>query len=160
MVLVYRTTGAWGAGKGSSLTSVEGDTNLYELATRMLALEEDPPTAIGISNIQVIGSQFKIILADATEFGPYPLPVAAFHFRPEGWLNDNTYLAFDLIPVTDIGLFLVLVEHETPESGSFDALANTGAPDFLPLYAQMFGTAQPGTPDSFYALEHAAFDGI
>jgi len=161
MAIIYRTTGAWGAGKGSNLTAAEVDANFYDIAERMLALEEDPPEANSIANIVVVGATFKVILDDATELGPFNLPVATFGWRGEGWTNDNTYMAFDVFAVTDQGLYLVLREHETPETGDFDPDATESG---NPLYHQIFGfpdvSVVQNTVDTYPALEHMAFGGI
>ena len=53
MPLVYRNAGAWGAGKGARLTSLEADGNVYDLDVRVQSLEQNPPLAIGIDHFAV-----------------------------------------------------------------------------------------------------------
>jgi len=72
MTLTFRDT------KGSNLTPAEADANIRDLDGRITDLEENPPEAVGISNITVVGTQMTIYLADATVLGPYTLPQAAF----------------------------------------------------------------------------------
>lgn len=76
MTLTYRGNGAWGTGKGSALTAAERDQNDYEFDTRITALETSPPTANGIANVVVNGATFTVVLDDATELGPFDIPVA------------------------------------------------------------------------------------
>ncbi|RWG54854.1 MAG: hypothetical protein EOQ64_18905 [Mesorhizobium sp.] len=78
--LTFRNDGTWGAGKGSRLTSAEGDGNIWELAQRIAAIIADIPAPLNISNITVDGTQMTIFLEDGTEFGPFTLPQA--NFRP------------------------------------------------------------------------------
>ncbi len=78
--LVYRTTGAWGAGQGYNLDAPQIDGNIYELAQRIAAVVADIPLPLNISNITVVGTQMRIYLEDATVFGPFTLPQA--NFRP------------------------------------------------------------------------------
>ncbi|TPN44859.1 hypothetical protein [Mesorhizobium sp. B1-1-7] len=66
--------------KGSNLIPAEVDGNFTDLDGRVTELEENPPEAVGISNIVVSGTQMTIYLADATVLGPYTLPQA--NFRP------------------------------------------------------------------------------
>jgi hypothetical protein len=74
MALVYRTTGAWGAGKGSNLTAIEFDTNIWTLHGRIDALETTPPTPNEIANIELRGTSLFVIMDDATEFGGFEMP--------------------------------------------------------------------------------------
>jgi len=69
MTIVYRTTGTWGAGKGSNLTPAEVDGNFYDLHTRLAALETggaDVPATI--DNITIIGSLFTVEMSDGSSF--------------------------------------------------------------------------------------------
>ncbi|MDG4903223.1 hypothetical protein P9279_22185 [Mesorhizobium sp. WSM4962] len=66
--------------KGSNLTPDEVDDNFEGLDERLTEVENNPPAAVGISNITVVGTQMTIYLADATVLGPYTLPQA--NFRP------------------------------------------------------------------------------
>lgn len=74
MTLTYRTSGAWGSGKGSNLTAAEIDGNTYDLDQRVAALETDPPEPNQISNITQSGNTITIHLEDGTTFGPFLLP--------------------------------------------------------------------------------------
>lgn len=81
--------------KGSNLTPTEVDGNFTDLDGRLTDLEENPPEAVGISNITVSGTQMTIYLADATVLGPYTLPQAAFRPSITDTLDpttDGTYV--------------------------------------------------------------------
>lgn len=62
--------------KGSALTIAEADGNITDLDGRVSALESSPPTAKEIASLVVTGTQFKVVLDDATELGPYTMPQA------------------------------------------------------------------------------------
>src|SRR5690349_3665239 len=110
----FRNNGAWGAGVNRRLTVAEGDGNTYEFHTRISNIENNPPSAIGISNIVVSGTQFTVYLADGTPFGPFNLPIATF--RPRGTYAAGTvYAAMDIIYVPASGLYLVLQDHTAPD---------------------------------------------
>ncbi|TGQ69510.1 hypothetical protein EN829_015080 [Mesorhizobium sp. M00.F.Ca.ET.186.01.1.1] len=66
--------------KGSNLTPAEVDGNFTDLDGRVTEIEDNPPAAVGISNITVDGTQMTIYLEDATVLGPYTLPQG--NFRP------------------------------------------------------------------------------
>lgn len=88
--LVYRTTGAWGVGQGYNLTAAQIDGNFYELAQRIDAIVADIPLPLNISNMTVIGTQWRIYLEDSTVFGPFTLPQANFRPSIVGDLNVPT----------------------------------------------------------------------
>jgi hypothetical protein len=163
--IIFRTTdGArWGAaggtGTGGNLSQLQGDENMWELLTRLQALENDPPEAVSVEGFTVIGSQFQVNLSDGSTAGPYDLPIAAF--RSVGtWQTDLTLLELDVFSVPSRGLYLTLIEHTTPSSPEeFDPAAvdeDTGSPTLGdPLYQLMFGEDvyiydvgffMPGTP--------------
>jgi hypothetical protein len=74
--LIFRTVGAWGAGKGSDLTPAEIDGNFYEIKQAVEDLQDNPTLPSEISNITVTGSQMTIWLENGDFFGPYTLPSA------------------------------------------------------------------------------------
>lgn len=135
MAITYRTTDGtkWGAGKGSNLTPTQVDINFWELAQRILELEENPPSAKDISNIEVIGSQMKIYLSDGTEFGPYTLPVAMFRYRGE-WAPTENYVFMDLVTVPQRGLYFINVTHTSDAEFDPDKVISGES-----VYTLMFG---------------------
>lgn len=175
--ITYRTdnvggvTGAGGgSGTGGNLTPVEVDLNFWELYTRLKDLEDNPPEAISIANITVIGSQFEVNLSNGDTLGPYDLPIATFHLLGE-WVNDFPYAKLDFFTVAGSGLYMVLIDHTSPASpAEFDANAideDTGSPTFgLPLYQFIFGDPAdiydmgfffPGTPGQGISSGEAMF---
>lgn len=74
MTITYRTSGAWGAGKGGPLTSAEIDGNFYDLAQQIAAVVADVPSPVEITGFSVAGTQFTVQMSDGTELGPYTLP--------------------------------------------------------------------------------------
>ncbi len=73
-MITYRTTGAWGSGKGSNLTAAEVDGNFHDLASRLEDLEGDPPAPNQIANITQSGNTITIHLEGGESFGPFTLP--------------------------------------------------------------------------------------
>jgi hypothetical protein len=71
---IYRTSGAWGAGKGSNLTPAEVDENFYGHEQRIDDLESSPTEPNQIANIIQTGDTITIVMEDATTFGPFTLP--------------------------------------------------------------------------------------
>ena len=131
MTIVYRSV------KGSNLTAAEFDGNFSDLDGRVTSLQNNPPVAVGISNIAVSGSQLIIYLSDGTSFGPFALPIATF--VPRGnWTASTVYYAMDLVTVPADGVYLVLSDHTS--AGSFDAAASNseGA-----IYSLIFSSINP-----------------
>ncbi len=76
--LIFRTIGAWGAGKGSNLTAAEVDGNFYAIDQYLADLDDNPPTAVSVSNITQSGSgsNITIWLSNGSSYGPFSLPTA------------------------------------------------------------------------------------
>lgn len=152
MPIVYRTTdGAkWGTGKGSNLTPTEVDNNFWELVERLVELEENPPTAVGISNIQVVGTTMMIYLSDGTEFGPYTLPVAQMDWRGD-WQPETQYYETNLVKVNGRGLYFVRLDHISDTTFNPEATDGLGNPLYgltfgEDTYVYDFGFFYPGVP--------------
>jgi hypothetical protein len=107
MSVVYRTSGAWGAGKGSVLLPTEVDNNFFQLMTRIAALQTNPAQPVNIASFTVTGSSFSVNLTDGTSKGPFTLPVAVFKWRG-AWQPDTAYNAMDLLYLDNLGLYIVL----------------------------------------------------
>lgn len=133
---IFRTAGAWGAGKGSNLTPPEVDGNFWALLQRLVALEDDPPTPNEISNISVVGSQMKVFMQDGTVFGPFSLPVATFRWMGE-WEAGADYLALDLVTVPDQGVYLSTVDTTSGSGDAFDPTETDS--DGNPIWILVFG---------------------
>lgn len=152
---VYRTDDdeKWGTGKGSALTSAEGDNNMWGFDQRIKDIEDNPPAAVSVSNIVVSGATVKFFLNDGSSFGPFDLPVASFNFRGD-WLNSQVYAQLDLVTVPHRGLYVVLHSHMTADSPTaFDPDAVNDDGDALygllfgeDTYIYDFGFFYPGKP--------------
>ena len=81
MSIVYRNAGAWGAGKGARLTSMEVDGNFHGHELRITELEENPPSAVSISAISVSGNQITILLTDFDRVRPFHDPDVAMELE-------------------------------------------------------------------------------
>lgn len=137
--ITYRTTNAlkWGTGKGSNLTPAEADGDLWELYSRLKALEDSPPVPVMITSIVVIGSTFQINMSDGSHFGPFNLPIAKFEWQGQ-WVNSAIYAKLDLVTVPQKGLYIVMFPHTAPPTGPFDENAvDVGSGD--PIYIKVFG---------------------
>jgi len=166
MAITYRTAGDWGAGKGANLTPAEVDENFWEAIQRIISLEEDPPQAADISNIEVIGTQMKIYLSNGDEYGPYTLPYVMFRSRGE-WVGGENYAFLDLVTVKGRGLYFVNVSHTA--DAEFDPSKQISGEDVYTLvfgessYVYSFGIFYPMRPgqgiaaDSYMAAHILAY---
>jgi hypothetical protein len=75
----YRTTGPWGAGKGSNLTSSEVDGNFYETKQALDAHEPIEPNTFGA--ITVTGRDMTLAVEGVNNTGPFQLPAPQLTFR-------------------------------------------------------------------------------
>lgn len=133
MATIYRTTGAWGAGKGANLTPAEVDNNFWGIVQRVLAIETNPPSPAEISNIEVVGTQMMIYLSNGDSYGPYTLPYATFRFRGE-WAPATNYVFMDIVTVRQKGLYFIDQTHTS--DATFDPTKQLGGED---VYTLMFG---------------------
>lgn len=134
MALKYVTDGAFGTGEHRPLHAAEVDENFWQLDQRITDLEGAPSDAVGIANIEVIGSQMMIYLTDASSYGPFTLPTAQFRFRDE-WAPGASYAKLDLVSVRQRGLFLVQVAHIA--ASTFDPAVTDGGGNAI--YSKVFG---------------------
>ena len=88
MAVIYRTAGAWGAGKGSNLTAAEVDTNFYTLAEAIETLETYGVTTDTITNVTASGSTFTFFTSAGGEF---TVTVAVPRIAPVDTISAATY---------------------------------------------------------------------
>lgn len=124
MDLIYRTNGIWGPGIGRNLTAVEGDTNTYDIETRLGELETDRPQPDNFASVSAVGAEMTFYLTSGTALGPIELPVLRWRWRND-WLPFTIYAALDTFRVLGVGIFLTLLDHTS--AATFDPDA-TGAP--------------------------------
>jgi len=135
MAITFKTTGAWGAGKGAALTEAEIDANFYWLKGVAENLAVRPAPAVNVQEIVRIGDTFKVVMSDTTEYGPYDIPVIQYAWRGT-WAPGVDYHQFDLIHVADAGIFYVLVDHHSEATFDISAADTAGL-----WYKQMTGVA-------------------
>jgi len=121
---IYRTTGPWGAGKGSNLSPTEVDENFHDHEERILSLETTPPVGVGIVSFTVTGRRFSVNLSDSSVQGPFLLPTAAFRWSDE-WEAGTTYEELDIFTrntgdVETDGLYLVFGTYAAPAATTED----------------------------------------
>lgn len=130
---VYRTDGAWGAGKGSNLAPAEVDGNFYDIETRVSFIEDNPVEPITPIAINIEGGQFTMGLSDGSTLGPititYPMPL----WRGT-WAPSIEYNEMDFFTAPDGGLGAVMIGHTSAATFDWGALSG-GAP----VYQQLVG---------------------
>ncbi len=78
LALIFRTIGAWGAGKGSNLTAAEVDENFYDIQQAVNDLITNPVQPAEIESAEITdGNQLTFTLSDATILDPVTIPTAA-----------------------------------------------------------------------------------
>jgi hypothetical protein len=135
MAITFKTTGAWGAGKGAPLTEAEIDANFYWLKGVAESLADRPAPAVNVQEVVRIGDTFKVVMSDSTEYGPYDIPIIQYAWRGT-WAPGVDYEQFDLIHVEDAGIFYVLVDHHSESTFDQSAADTDGL-----WYKQMTGVA-------------------
>lgn len=133
MTTIYRTTGAWGPGKGAPLTWAEEDTNFYDKETRLNAIEA-AGVAVGIDSITVSGDQMTITMTDASIQGPFTLPTVAWTVGGV-WEPSTLYQALTVLTYGG-SAYLVSLEHTS--ALTFDPNATSGS---LALYELLWSFA-------------------
>ncbi len=115
--LNFRTAGSWGPGLGRNLTPAEVDGNFDDLDERVDDLETNPPVAVSISAISVVGNSMTVFLDDSTELGPFTLPTAEFNWRGN-WAAGTSYFEMDVFYAAGDGVYLVNLDFES--ASAFD----------------------------------------
>jgi len=138
--LTYRLTTVDYTGKGSALTSTEGDQNNFKLADAVVDLQTQmQAVGAGIDTItQPTPNTLLITLTDATVFGPFILPSAPMNGRGE-WQPSVNYAVNDLI-FSGNAFYIVEVAHvsdTTFDPGATDGNANE-------LYGLVFDLSASG----------------
>lgn len=136
MAISYRTNGAWGSGIGTNLTAVQVDENFYTLHLRVLDIEENPPEAVGIDHFVIEGALLTIVMTDASEHGPFVLPMGQWRWTGE-WAPSTTYFLGDLL--TESGnLYFVRQQHISDLTFDPDLFTVDGAVYVLVLPRAIF----------------------
>lgn len=129
----FRTTGPWGAGKGSNLTAAEVDNNFYDISVQIDDLETSRPQPDEFANVAIAGTRITFTLESGTVLGPVDLPVLKWRWRGE-WVAFTGYAPLDVFKVTGSGFYLSLLDHTS--AATFDPAAVNGSSE--PLYHLLF----------------------
>lgn len=128
--------------KGSPLTKAEFDGNISNLDGRLVALEDDLPTPVGIDDVEQIGESFQFVFTDSTVSSLIQLPEVSI--RGMGaWLPLTSYLRNDIVSANG-NAYIVRVNHTS--EATFDAGAINS--DDGELYALMIPAPELSLPPS------------
>lgn len=147
---IYRTSGAWGAGKGSDLTPAEVDGNFYGIDQRVAYLEDNPTAAIYPVSASMDGSTYTIGYSNDTEFSViWEMPRPRYRGP---WAPDTSYLAIDYFLSPEGGFGAVLKDHVS--AATFDWNATSGGDA---VYLKLVGPS--GTTDALGDLTNVTISG-
>ena len=118
MTMIYRTAGAWGAGKGSNLTAAEVDGNFHDLDARLVDVETNPAQPVQIESITSTGSALTITMDNGDVYGPFPIDAATIDFRGN-WAPATAYKTNDIVVHAGSEVYYVAADHTS--DGTFDA---------------------------------------
>lgn len=124
-MILYRTSGPWGAGVGANLTPAQVDGNFYDVSARVQFLELHPVQPVLITSFSAAGDKLYIHMSDGTVNGPITMPVARWFFRGP-WTTNTGYLNNDVVVGPDNAVYFVAFNH-TSSVSTFDPYANDGA---------------------------------
>ena len=133
ITLVFRTVGAWGAGKGSNLIASDVDNNFWNLAQAIEDIIASPVAAINIASVQVSGTNMTFVMSDSSTIGPIPLPVLKFRYLGV-WQPNYAYAELDTFYVNGFGIFTTQIAHTS--GVSFDPDIEVAS---SPALLQLFG---------------------
>jgi hypothetical protein len=132
-MIVYVTTGAWGAGTGAPISAAQVDGNFYDVDQRIADLNIALDEGKQIDSISSSPNSMTILFTDGTT-QVIELPIATLTYIGQ-WLNSTPYTRGQLISVRGLGMFQVLVDHTTPPlPAAFDPDATDDSTDNNPLY--------------------------
>ena len=132
ITLVFRTIGAWGAGKGSNLTATDVDNNFWNLAQAIENIIDNPVEAINIASVTTTGTSMTFVMSDSSTIGPIPLPVLKFRYLGV-WQPHYAYAILDTFYVNGFGIFTTQLAHTS--GSTFDPdIEVAGSPALLQLF--------------------------
>ena len=123
-MIIYRTSGPWGAGTGANLFAAQVDGNFHDVATRVKFLELNPKEPIQITSFDTLGGSLYIHMLDGSVQGPLTLPAIRWNFRGV-WQVSTVYSVDDVVVGPDSAVYIVTLAH-TSSASTFDAGANDG----------------------------------
>lgn len=119
MAIIYVSSDStkWGTGQGAPLTAPQHDNNVYEVVTRVVALE-----AIQLGkSVEDITSSGNIVTFHMSDDSRVDIAFELPDFRYRGtWVNATAYAVNDIITVSGSGIYRVKIAHTSAASGSFN----------------------------------------
>jgi hypothetical protein len=132
-MIIYVTTGAWGAGTGTPNSAAQVDGNFYDLDQRVVDLVGDLAEGKRIDTVTYTTDSMTFHYTDGTS-QVIPLPIATITYAGP-WTNSTPYLRGNMISAGN-GFYQVLETHTTPPwPAPFDPNATDGSTDNNPLYS-------------------------
>jgi hypothetical protein len=132
-MIVYVTSGAWGAGTGAPISAAQVDGNFFDVDQRIVELNTALDEGKQIDSISSSPNSMTILFTDGST-QVIPLPIATLTYVGQ-WLNSAPYTRGQLVSVPSVGMFQVLVDHTTPPLPAiFDPNATDESTDNNPLY--------------------------
>jgi hypothetical protein len=131
MAIIYRTDGAWGAGKGSNLAPAEVDENFYDVSQRVSYIEDNPVLPIEPISITITGYNFYMGLSNGETLGPVIMTMPVPEWRGE-WTPATLYHDMDFFtaPAPDGGFGAVMQSHTSAATFDWAAVGGNGLPNY------------------------------
>lgn len=132
--LLYRTAGAWGAGKGANLTAAEVDNNFWDLEQAVENIAANPPTVDNIDEITISGQDLTFHFDSARTIGPITVPLGRIVWRGD-WAASTAFLPaelFEAVDPTTLVKGLYFVNRAFTSGLAFDPDLGTGIGGALP----------------------------
>src|SRR5580765_486576 len=127
MTIIYVTSGAWGAGTGAPNSAAQVDGNFHDVDQRIVSLNADLAEGKRIDHVTSTSNSMTFYYTDGT-FQVIPLPIATLTLVGE-WLPTHYYSRGNMVTVTPLGIFQVLVDHTS--AATFDGNATDGSGNLL-----------------------------
>lgn len=106
---------------GAPLSANQFDANIDNLDERLIDLEENPPEAVEIDEITLVGQTMVITMSDTTS---YTLDLPLRHYTPIVWAPGATLTIDQVFPINGT-LYSVIFDHVA--EATFDPGANDGS---------------------------------
>lgn len=135
------------------LSADQFDDNVDNFDERIIAIEDDPPEAVSVDSITVVGDQLTFVMTDLTDRGPFTLPVAQENDRV-AWAPSTLYAVNDTFSING-SFYRVIFAHTS--ALTFDAGANDGlGHDYYRLRFSAPSNALPAAGLAFQNLKKAS----
>lgn len=153
----FRTSGAWGAGKGANLSAVEVDANFYELLQAVEEVQANAPAGVGIENITATGALLTIHLTDGTS-KTLTVPVVRLTWRGL-WAAGQAYAVNDVVRAAGWGVYIVKTAHVAAGSFAETAAVELMVPEVVDRPAPVVAFADDGAEALIITLDDPDYAG-